>query len=379
MRHDLEILKELYLPALQEIADIYPKMEQDIDRGEVFWLELNEMLLAADMRERLSAFISGYGTLNTDHYLAYFTSQRAEFLSYLATYHLSGQSAPTIDVLLQRGDVAFAEEVAFQKDMMAAIAAVGRMELKRELEQAEEHAEMEVSGAEIAAAFSAIEGSPAHVNLREQLQQWEAEEQPAPRPQEQKRKARRIIPLLFFRFAAAAAVCTVGTVGVIKVYNDWQHEHSSTGHYHIEQQPDTLSQPPAENAADTANMTDSLAWTQVDSAVAADQVAPSEEVAAVGNVEHLPHITLKGTIVDVDTKEAIESVLVTMTDDKGKKYHCYSKDGSFQFDLPLHSDLEITGLKDHYSSAHLTLTTKEVKDMDGDDVIEGTLKMSKEK
>jgi hypothetical protein len=370
MRHDLEILKELFLPLLEEIATYSPKLAGELAGGVAFWAHFNGVVLqgGAALRELLT----GYGAKD----VAACENLCVEYLSYMAICYCAGQTNPTVEMLLQSHNDDFAGEVSFQKDMLAAIALAGRKAMKAELEQAAEFAGADVAGEEITAAFTTIHRDAMRNDLRKQMKQWD-EEAPAHKEPEQ-RKKRKAIPLLFVRFAAAAAVFTGGIIGVVKVYEHNNRDGAPSANYHHDADAGGATQtyPGADTTAGDANQPASTGSNKPGSR-RTDSITQGPGHASVKH-DRLPQIILKGTIADVQTGDTVTGVLVTIEDDMGNKQTVLSNDGTFKFDLALHRDFVITGEKEHYRSARLSLSTKDVKETDADDVINATLRLSKE-
>ncbi|MCD6011048.1 MAG: hypothetical protein K0Q79_910 [Flavipsychrobacter sp.] len=360
MTQDLEILKELSLPLLEEMAPYPSILAGEIARGETFWTGFSNSLLGTHWQ--LKDILADHKIKDTERYLPQLENLQAAYIAALAQQYCAGHTNPSITMLLARADAAFGEEVDFQKHLLVAITQAGRDELRNELKLADEFADEEIADEEISRAFDARHRDATRNELREQLQQWE-EEPVTAKPK--KRKRFRAIPFLFFRFAAAAAVGVVATVGVVTVYNS-KNEHDAQAVKPYNEEANRAG-PPA--PGDSTAMADTLLSTVETGTTAAD--------SAKANAAPL-YITLKGFAVDTASNEVLTNVTITMLDEKGKKHTVFSKDGKFRLRLPLHHDFEITGKKDGYHSARLSLSTMDAKKEDAGDVIEVVLRFSKD-
>ncbi len=363
MTQDLEILKEMSLPLLEEMAPYPSILADDIAKGEAFWFSLNRSMLGTHWQ--LKDFLNDYKIKDAERYLRQLEGLKAEYVAVLAQYYCMGGSTPAITLLLEEGDASFAEEVEFQRDMQVAILHAGRIELRNQLKLADEFADKDIADDEIVGAFDALQRDVTRNELRKQLQQHDDDEKQV---QSTPRKRKRIaLPFLFLRLAAAAAVGTVAIMGVVTVYNNNRINHTGS-----------TVKPESEGANEQVGKP-----TLLDSASIADTIAPVNiPNSAIGDsakatTENL-YITLKGYALDTAGNEVLTNVEVILLDDKGKKRTVFSKDGKFTFSLPLHRDFEIAGKKDGYHSARISLSTMDANREDAGDVIEVILRFSKD-
>jgi hypothetical protein len=248
--------------------------------------------------------------------------------------------------------------------MNAAILLAGRAALQQDLVQATQ--EPPISSTDITEAYHTLQQTEERNNLRQQLQQWQLQDTAtAPPPS----KGRSTIPLLFFRFAAAAAVVTVVTTVVVIIRHRPHTQTLPATQYHL---PDTNS------TTDTNRPThiDSPAAAPIPQAAPVHTPQPATATTATPTTRQ-PRIELRGTVVDVLTNMPITDVAVTLSDENGQTQTFQSTDGTFTFILPLHHNFVVTGLKDNYRSARLTLSTIDVQDTDPDDTIPVTLRLTK--
>jgi hypothetical protein len=389
MSRDRHILQDLFLPMLEELATRSPELADALVSGNAFWIQFNEAIL--DTGNMLSELLAQYKVADAAIDLAKFNGLKAEYIAAMAHYYCLGEGNDSIEKLQEQADAHFIEEVAFQKDLAAAALQMGRTALKDELKQASEFADVDIPDNEIAAAFSSIHTNSSRQALRQQMREW-GRQDPV-QPESGKRKRRLTIPLMFLRFAAAAATITVATVGLMKVYNNKNHVSQPSAD--VQLATDTIAVRQVAPAADTAKGGDTrLSASPIPAPLPPATVRnkkpetttpdivriDSPAKAPVSNAPpaaHLPHIVLKGTIIDVTADKLLTDVTVTMIDDKGNKQTIFSKTGKFQFDLPLHRDFIITGQKENYISDRVPLSTKKVKDTAPDDVVEGTLQLSR--
>ncbi len=363
MTDDLEILKELFLPLLEEMAPHASGLTDALRRGETFWAEFNNTLLGTP--EQLQQLLADDKLTDIGGYAPQLKSLKAEYIASLAQCYCAGNTCPAIALLLGKADAAFMAEVAFQKDLQAAITQAGRAAIRNELKLRDEFTGADISDEEITSAFHALQGNARRDELRKQLQHWEAEGETAAKPG--KRKRIGAIPLLFLRLAAAAAVGTVATVGVVKVYTSRNEQKTPTVKYDSAADSNKLAVNPA--------TTDTIA--KVDTVRPGIGAGTHKQDTTKSNAAHL-HIILKGTIVDTASSELVTDVAITLRDENGKEQTAFSKDGKFRLRLPLHHDFVITGKKDGYHSARLSLSTKDAQDADAGEVVEVVLSFSKD-
>ena len=364
MTNDLEILKELFLPLLEEMASYSPGLADDT-RGETFWAELRYALLIST-HEQLQDLLADYKITDLGRYATQFDKLKSAYIAWLAQYYCAGQISPAITLLLEKDDAVFMEEIAFQKDMLTAVMQAGRAAIREELKLSDEFAGADISDEELSGAFSVLQRDAERNELRRQLQGWD-EEKPATSKPAKKRKRFGAIPLLFLRIAAAAAVGAVATIGVVKIYNGRNGQEAPLVKHNGGTDSNKLARLPA--ITDTAGMTDTLRPN-------IGAVTHSQDTTKA-NAAHL-HIILKGSAVDTATGELVTDVAITLVDDKGKKQTVFSKDGKFRLRLPLYHDFVITGKKEGYHSARLSLSTRDAREADAGEVIEGVLRFSKD-
>ncbi len=385
MRHDLDILHELFLPLLEEIAAYSPRLADELARGEAFWVYFNDVVLEGGIP--LRQLLATYEARDAAQSYTQCEGLTNEYIYYMAQGYCAGLTNPTIDLLVERADARFAAEVRFQRDMLAAIALVSRKEITAELEQATAFAGGEVADAEVAAAFNTIGRN----DLKSKLQQWDDEEQPQIE-EPAKRKRRLTIPLMLLRFAAAAAVFTGGVVGVISIYNSNKSDSMPAANTQAAPEAGAMPKPPLtdttvadgpmpQNTATGSNANNKRKeaapqYSHTDTAkISGADTTHSNPVAPAPGPARLPHITVHGHITETQSGDTIYNVIVTLADDQGNKQTQLSKDGTFSFELVPHRKYIIMGRREHYRPVPLSLTTNNVKDTDADDVITVTLKM----
>jgi hypothetical protein len=356
MNHEEAILQELMGPALAPLAAHSPQLASHIAHSPHFWSSFSHALLLSP--EHLIQFLDAYHVPDPAQYWALWAAPRAQYLSWLALSHVSGTTTPTAAMLIANLHPEFADEVSFLTHMNAAILLAGRAALHQDLVQAAQ--EPPISSTDIAEAYHTLQQTEERNNLRHQLQQWQLQDTAtAPPPS----KGRRTIPLLFFRFAAAAAVVTVVTTVVVIIRHRPHTQTLPAIHYHIPVITDTTIPAPSPAAP-------------IPQAAPVHTPQPST-TSTVTPTTRLPRIELRGTVVDVITNMPITDVAVTLTDENGQTQTFQSTDGTFTFFLPRHHNFVVTGLKDNYRSARLTLSTIDVRDTDPDDIIPVTLRLTK--
>ena len=349
-------------PAFAPLAAHSPLLASHIAHSPHFWSSFSQSLLLSP--QHLIQLLTDYHVQDPTQYWALWAAPRAQYLSWLALSHVSGTTTPTAAMLLANLHPEFADEVSFLVHMNAAILIAGRAELQQDLLQAAQ--EPPISSSDIAEAYHTLQQTEDRENLRQQLQQWQLQDTAtAPPPS----KGRSTIPLLFFRFAAAAAVITVVTTVVVIIRHRPRTQTLPVTHYHL---PDTTTTTDTNIPAHT----DSPAAAPIPQA--APLQAPQPAIATTATpTTRLPRIELRGTVVDVITNMPITDVAVTLTDENGQTQTFQSTDGTFTFILPLHHNFVVTGIKDNYRSARLTLSTIDVQDTDPDDIIPVTLRLTK--
>lgn len=364
MTQDLEILKEMSLPLLEEMAPYPSILADDIAKGEAFWVTFNGSMLGTHWQ--LKDFLNDYKIKDAERYLRQLEGLKAEYVIVLAQYYCKGGSTPAIAILLEEGDAAFAEEVEFQRDMQFAILQAGRIELRNQLELADEFADNDIADDEIVGAFDALQRDVTRNELRKQLQQHDDDDEKQVQSTPRKRK-RIALPFLFLRLAAAAAVGTVATMGVITVYNNNRIDHTGST---VKPESEGANEPVGKPALlDSASIADTTAPVNIPNSAIGDSAKATTDNQ---------YITLNGYALDTAGNEVLTNVEVILLDDKGKKRTVLSKDGKFTFSLPLHRDFEITGRKDGYHSARISLSTMDANNEDAGDVIEVILRFSKD-
>jgi negative regulator of sigma E activity len=384
MRQDPDILEELFLPYLTEVATHAPALAAAMADRNTFRDRLRDVLTGSD--ERLSDLVTAYEIRKASDVTAHLMDLKKQYFVYLAQCYCNGVVFPATTTLLEYADIAFAEEVSFQQDLITAIRQAGRAEIREELLATNEIDGADLSDNDIKTAFHLQQKEATRHDLRKQLQQWETEEPTI--NASPKRKRRVALPLLFLRLAAAAAVSTVATVGVVRLYNSdkektartTQHKADTTQIYNQEivATTDTNLNAEKDEQNKVTNTVNPIHEEAVTGKNKADKVNKNGTNSAADSSYRQPHIVLRGTIIDKTTNEIVTGVTVNMEDEKGNRQSVFSADGTFSFELPLHHDLVITGTKEKYISARLSLSTKDVKSTDADEVIEGTLRLTKD-
>ncbi len=223
MRRDIEILKSLYLPEIEEIYPFAPGLKTSIQQ-DAFWDYFNTILFDA---KEISNFLYSYKVAKAEHFISRFEQLKKEYISYLASDYCNGETNPTIELFLKIQFKPFIEEVTFQKEIKQAITITEHERLKRKLSLIDEAAAFEITDNEITSAIQLLEKKKEYEKLKEKMKEWDIAEQKSKMSNANiyyqltdnksvidkvvpARKPSRTIPLSFIKYAAAA--CFVGVM-----------------------------------------------------------------------------------------------------------------------------------------------------------------------
>lgn len=225
MRSDIEILKRLYLPEIEEMYSSAPDLKAVVSNN-AFWEYFNKIVF--DTTE-ITNFLNSYRVATADYFISRLEERKNEYISHLASDYCNGETNPTIELLLKMQFIPFMDEVAFQKDIKKAITISENEKLKRKLSLMDEAASFEITDSEIADAFQLFEKKNEYEGLKKKMNEWDKAEQPAFSKSEhiyfqlstsdseyvkesgsEIRKERKTISLSFVKYAAAA--CFVGAM-----------------------------------------------------------------------------------------------------------------------------------------------------------------------
>jgi hypothetical protein len=229
MRRDIEILKSIYLPEIEEMYSFDPSLKTSIQQ-DAFWEYFNSILF--DSKE-IANFLYIYKVARADYFIDRLEQRKNEYISYLASDYCNGETNPTIELLLEMQFIPFMDEVAFQKDLKKAITISENEKLKKRLSLMDEAASFEITDDEITAAFQLFEKKNEHEELKKKMREWDSAEQPVfeessgklyrlegdrtsyspsdkPTPLNLLKSNTKTISLSFIKYAAAA--CFVGAM-----------------------------------------------------------------------------------------------------------------------------------------------------------------------
>ena len=243
MRRDIEILKSLYLPEIEEIYPFAPGLKTSIQQ-DAFWDYFNTILF--DSKE-IANFLYSYKVAKAEHFISRFEQLKKEYISYLASDYCNGETNPTIELFLKIQFNPFIEEVTFQKEIKQAITITEHERLKRKLSLIDEAAAFEITDNEITSAIQLLEKKKEYEKLKEKMKEWDIAEQTSKLSNaniyyqlrdnkaatdfkaEQSRKPSKIVPLSFIKYAVAA--CFVGAMVWIGAmfYNSQPKENNLAG------------------------------------------------------------------------------------------------------------------------------------------------------
>ncbi|MCB0698389.1 MAG: OmpA family protein [Chitinophagales bacterium] len=89
----------------------------------------------------------------------------------------------------------------------------------------------------------------------------------------------------------------------------------------------------------------------------------------IWRIQYEPKLYVRGTVVNRETQEPIEEVVVKMVDESGDMKTFNSTDGKFGFNLMRGHSYVLTGDKEQYSTNSAAVNTMEVKRTDDDDTV----------
>ena len=252
MRRDIEILKSLYLPEIEEMYPFAPGLKTSIQQ-EAFWDYFNTILFDA---KEITNFLYSYKVAKAAHFISRFEQLKKEYISYLASDYCNGETNPTIELFLRTHFKPFIEEVTFQKEIKQAIIITEHEKLKRKLSLMDDAAAFEIADNEITSAYQLLEKKNEYEKLKEKMREWDIAEQKSKMSNaniyyqlannkpasdfsdKHTRKPSKIIPLSFIKYAAAA--CFVGAMVWIGAmfYNNQPKENNLAAN-----KPDSLKVP----------------------------------------------------------------------------------------------------------------------------------------
>jgi len=228
IRKDIEILKKLFTPAIEELSQFAPAWKQSV-LEETFWDNLNLILFD---NSKTSDFLQKQGIAKADYFLDRFKELRKEYISNLANEYCSGGTNPTIERLLNTGYKLFIDEVSFQQNLKMAVTISEMGQLKKKLSLLDARAAFEIGDNEIFSAFELTQKKNEHEAIKGKMLEWDKNfasignmsnvisiSNTTLSNQSSSARRKKTISLTFIRYAAAA--CFVGVmvwIGV-KIYN----------------------------------------------------------------------------------------------------------------------------------------------------------------
>ena len=248
----------------------------------------------------------------------------------------------------------FTQEVMLYRLVEKALATEGRQMLKQQLERGDD---WDINEEEIERAAHIIATDANRDKLRQQLQQWQAEDEQS-MPEATDKKKRLVWPLLLLRFAAAAAVGTMAVVGVQK----WRHNNDThRADTPVLHTPTTM--PSISQEKDTA---------LVDSVVLPShkQLSGAGERAGAA----MPEVWLAGYAAEKDKTDTLTNVTIVLTTAGGAVQKIESADGTFMFHLPVNKDFVLSGVCPGYTSAQVSLCTRGLRPGSKNDTIAAVLR-----
>ena len=169
MTRDIEILKSLYLPEIEEIYPFAPGLKTSIQQ-DAFWDYFNTILFDA---KEIANFLYSYKVAKAEHFISRFEQLKKEYISYLASDYCNGEMNPTIELFLKIQFKPFIEEVTFQKEIKQAITITEHERLKKKLSLIDDAAAFEITDTEITSAFQLLEKKNEHEKLKEKMKEWD--------------------------------------------------------------------------------------------------------------------------------------------------------------------------------------------------------------
>lgn len=235
MTRDIEILKSLFLPEIEELYPVAPDLKTSVQQ-EAFWSYINVILF--DSKEIVS-FLQSYKIGKSDYIISQFEQLRKEYVASLASEFCNGETNPTVELLLKSQYKPFIDEVTFQKELKQAVIITEREKLKKRLSLMDEATSFEITDSEITSAFQLLEKKNKYESLKKKMKEWDKTERPAYANNENiyfqlnepkvnyipSKKNSKIIPLSFTKYAVAA--CFIGAMAWIgiKFYNNQPKEN----------------------------------------------------------------------------------------------------------------------------------------------------------
>ncbi len=177
MRSDLEILKSLYQPILEEISVQAPALKGSLNNEE-FWDYFNELILdVKHTGNELTNLLHSYKVAKAEYYTNQLEQIRAEYLSLLAIGYIRGNNTPTTELLIKTQFAPFLEELAFQKDIIITVTISERSRLKNYFSIIDEVINFDIANEEITAAFKGLNKKNERNSLKRQFNELEKGEE----------------------------------------------------------------------------------------------------------------------------------------------------------------------------------------------------------
>jgi hypothetical protein len=308
IRKDIEILKKLFSPVIEELSQLVPAWKQSV-LEETFWDNLNLILFD---NTKTSDFLQKQGIPKADYFLDRFKELRKEYISNLANEYCSGATNPTVERLLNSGYKLFIDEVSFQQNIKQAVTISEMDHLKKKLSLLDARAAFEIGDKDIIAAFELAQKKNEHEAIKEKMLAWgKTTPSLANKPnvipinntsqahQRNSPPARKTISLTFIRYAAAA--CFVGVmvwIGV-KFYNQPKENNI------VAIKSDTLKTPPVASPKPQ--------FAKVETATIA---VPIVKETGIGFAQSQKEVKLKIVVEDVAPRiQSIERYLSNVAND----------------------------------------------------------------
>jgi hypothetical protein len=351
MRRDIEILKSLYLPEIEEMYSFAPDLKTSIQQ-DAFWDHFNSILFDAI---KIADFFYSYKVakleyikknsvlIKDDNILDFirFEQLKNEYISHLAADYCNGETNPTIELFLKIQFKPFIEEVTFQKEIKQAIIITEHYRLKRTLTLMDDAATFDITDNEITSAFQLLEKKKEYENLKEKMKEWdttnnftEKETSKTNKKENNKSSIRsqwKTIPLMFLKFAAAACITSgVSFLGYHIYKNSKSGEHIF---YHSSSNTQTIHNTNiAPSSKEKIN--------QIDSSKESNSISGGKTINL--------GIYFQGTVFNKSSMSPISNVLIKIIDEHGKLLNYPSQNGSFNIKLLSGHTYYITAFKNGY-------------------------------
>lgn len=228
IRKDIEILKKLFSPAIEELSQFVPAWKQSV-LEETFWDNLNLILFD---NTKTSDFLQEQGIAKADYFLDRFKDLRKEYISNLASEYCRGATNPTIERLIKNGYKLFIDEVSFQQNLKQAVTISEMEHLKKRLSLLDARAAFEIGDKDIIAAFGLAQKKNEHEVIKGKMLEWDKNlasignvsnvipiSNTTQSNQSSSEPRKKTISLTFIRYAAAACFVGVMVWFGVKFYN----------------------------------------------------------------------------------------------------------------------------------------------------------------